>query len=171
MSENIVKYNQESAKAISVLSEQNGIEISDLEFQVALGSKLGYSRTKSHYILSHELSAEQMIELIQNFSFERPEILAETTFEESIIPEGIPAPLNEQKLKSKGEIWYIHKYDADPFPSNPHAHNSETGYKVHLGTGELFDAQNNPLKQSIRKKDLIALRALVTKTALPVLAV
>lgn len=43
-----------------------------------------------------------------------------------------------------GEIWRVHKSDADPYPSNPHAHCVDgakrfIGRTLHLGTGELFD--------------------------------
>src|SRR5207237_6227170 len=36
---------------------------------------------------------------------------------------GIPILLTEAQVKLQGEIWIVHKNDADPFPSNPHAHN------------------------------------------------
>lgn len=65
--------------------------------------------------------------------------LQEIRLDEPLIPLDVLSRVDEQKLKSGGEIWKIHKYDADPFPSNPHAHNVETGLKLHLGTGELFE--------------------------------
>jgi hypothetical protein len=40
-----------------------------------------------------------------------------------------------------GEVWQVHKYDHDPFPSRPHAHcidGRHKGAKLHLGTRELF---------------------------------
>lgn len=51
--------------------------------------------------------------------------------------------LVEKDHKVKGEIWRVHKYDADPFPSNPHAHcvggrDRFVGLKLHLGNAELF---------------------------------
>lgn len=171
MEKKLNRYIQESEKAISILSEQKGMEISSLDFQIALGEKFGYNRQKSHYVASKDLSAEQMVELLKSHSFTKPEEIGIVTFPDSIIPEGVPICLNEQEAKSKGEIWRIHKYDADPFPSNPHAHNKETGYKLHLGTGELFDNKNKSLNKSIRKKDLIALRSNLKNIALPTLEV
>ena len=48
----------------------------------------------------------------------------------------------EKDYKVGGEIWRVHKGDADPFPSRPHAHcvesNRNAGLKLHLGTRELF---------------------------------
>ncbi|MGP0059341.1 MAG: hypothetical protein ACLPID_08660 [Beijerinckiaceae bacterium] len=42
-----------------------------------------------------------------------------------------------------GEIWRVHKSDADPFPSRPHAHcvggsKKVVGCKLHLGTAQLY---------------------------------
>jgi hypothetical protein len=42
-----------------------------------------------------------------------------------------------------GEVWRVHKNDADPFPSRPHAHciggaKRFIGCKLHLGTAELY---------------------------------
>tara|TARA_R110002072_G_scaffold82384_1_gene187768 strand:+ start:77 stop:472 length:396 start_codon:yes stop_codon:yes gene_type:complete len=49
----------------------------------------------------------------------------------------------EKDYKVNGEIWQVHKGDADPFPSRPHAHcvggrDRFVGLKLHLGTRELF---------------------------------
>lgn len=169
MEQKLKKYLEEADKAIKKLSEEKAVQISHLDFQIALGAKLGYDQNDSHYVASNDLTSEQMYELLKTNTFEKPIVLAEIIFFESIIPDGIPISLNEQEIKSKGEIWVIHKYDADPFPSNPHAHNKLTGYKVHLGTGELFDYKNKPLNASISKKDLIALREKVKNVTLPTL--
>lgn len=50
----------------------------------------------------------------------------------------------EEDFKVGGEIWRVHKSDADPYPSNPHAHciggsRRYVGYTLHLGTAELFN--------------------------------
>ncbi|WP_156355709.1 hypothetical protein [Achromobacter sp. 2789STDY5608615] len=42
-----------------------------------------------------------------------------------------------------GEVWQVHKNDADPYPSRPHAHCISgparlRGCTLHLGTAELF---------------------------------
>jgi len=58
---------------------------------------------------------------------------------ESLLPEEFPRLLTEQTIRVKGEVWRIHKADPDLFPSNPHAHNCESGVVLHLGTGEMFD--------------------------------
>ncbi|MBD7990718.1 hypothetical protein H9643_08030 [Ochrobactrum sp. Sa2BUA5] len=43
-----------------------------------------------------------------------------------------------------GTVWQVHKTDADPFPSWPHAHcvggqARYIGLKLHLGTAKLYD--------------------------------
>ncbi len=49
------------------------------------------------------------------------EALAQIEFEESPLPLGVMRCLDEVTIKRDGCIWRIHKNDADPFPSNPHA--------------------------------------------------
>src|SRR5690606_9759259 len=36
------------------------------------------------------------------------------------------------RIKSKNKQWMIHKYDSDPFPSNPHAHLIDSNIKMDL---------------------------------------
>lgn len=49
----------------------------------------------------------------------------------------------EEDFAAGGEVWRVHKYDADPIPSRPHAHciagaSRFVGCKLHLGTAELY---------------------------------
>jgi hypothetical protein len=44
----------------------------------------------------------------------------------SPIPGGTLRRLDEVTVKRDGHVWRIHRNDADPFPSNPHAHNLES---------------------------------------------
>lgn len=46
-----------------------------------------------------------------------------------------------------GEVWRVHKGDADPFPSRPHAHcvggaKRFVGCKLHLGTAQLYSGRD-----------------------------
>jgi hypothetical protein len=72
-------------------------------------------------------SSSSAVALIQVTAPKRPAATASIALEESIIPPDVPRKLEEVRLKVRGEIWDIHKNDADPFPSNPHAHNIQTG--------------------------------------------
>ncbi len=52
--------------------------------------------------------------------------------------------LNEADYRVGGDVWRVHKGDADPFPSKPHAHliagqKRFVGCKLHLGTAELYN--------------------------------
>lgn len=112
-------------------------------------------------------TVETLVEaLIQCCSIlELPQLLAVAEFDESIIPEGTERALLEEKVKHKGEIWLIHKYDADPFPSNPHAHNHESNLKLHLGTGDLYLGKK--VVGSLSKKNFGALREKIKHVVLP----
>jgi hypothetical protein len=49
----------------------------------------------------------------------------------------------EDDYRVAGEVWRVHKGDADPFPSRPHAHcvggaKRFIGCKLHLGTAQLY---------------------------------
>lgn len=156
--EDINYYLKEAEKAIEAINARLNKKISYLEFQVALGKSLGLDPEDSHMI-PFNLTSVQMIELLSNEDFESPELIAEVYFEKSILPSGIPQRLDEQTIKVKGEIWRVHKSDKDPFPSNPHAHNLETGYKLHLGNGALYNAKNKPLGKSIDIKHLNLIRS------------
>jgi hypothetical protein len=59
-------------------------------------------------------------------------------------------------VKLKGEKWRLFRYDADLFPSNPHAHNFRQNVKLHLGNGEYYRARK--IMGTMHKKDLLSLR-------------
>lgn len=117
-------------------------------------------------------SSSSAVALIQATAPKRPAVAASLVLEESILPVGVPRKLEEVRLKAKGEIWDIHKNDADPFPSNPHAHNVQTGVKLDLSNGDLY-RKRTKLEQRVRKKDLETLRELAAAkgVTLPALAV
>src|SRR5262249_18043513 len=56
-------------------------------------------------------------------------------------PTGISAP-TKFTLKLGGEIWRIHKSDADDWPSMPHAHRVQGREKLDLITGRLWYDRN-----------------------------
>lgn len=64
--------------------------------------------------------------------------------------------LTKADVKMHGEIWRLYRYDADPFPSNPHAHNFRQNVKLHLGNGAYYRARR--IMGTMRKKDLVSLR-------------
>lgn len=47
----------------------------------------------------------------------------------------------QKDYRIRGSVYQVHKCDADPFPSKPHAHclaGKYEGQKVHLGSGALY---------------------------------
>lgn len=65
----------------------------------------------------------------------------------------------KERRKEKGEIWEIHKNDKDPFPSNPHAHNIETGEKLDLNNGNIYDSRTGNVIRKMKNKDLESLKS------------
>ena len=52
----------------------------------------------------------------------------------------------QKDYRVSGEVWRVHKGDADPCPSQPHAHcvggaDRFVGLTLHLGTRELYDGR------------------------------
>lgn len=119
-------------------------------------------------LLDLGLTADRVVNDLRKYDFSKPIVLAVLDLEESIIPDGVPVRLVEAIVKNRNEIWEVHRYDKDPFPSNPRAHNSENGLKMHLGTGELFRKRKRVGK--VRAKDLLAIRGRLTEFTLPPLA-
>jgi hypothetical protein len=71
----------------------------------------------------------------------------------------------EDDYRVAGEIWRVHKSDADPFPSKPHAHcvggaKRFVGCKLHLGTGQLFMG-SRPLGRFLAPPNFDRLLALI----------
>ncbi len=136
MDKEINFYDKESAKAKDKIESILGHKIYDLDFQIALAKKLNLNDKKCHLVFETRLNSEEMINLLQGFPW--PELLNIIEIQEPIIPRNILSRIDEEIIKHDNEIWYIYKNDADPFPSNPHAHNYKTDLKLHLGTGELY---------------------------------
>ncbi|WP_053237026.1 hypothetical protein [Sandaracinus amylolyticus] len=89
--------------------------------------------------------------------------------EEVGVPPGESDLLLEKVVKQDGRLWEIHRYDADYFPSNPHAHERGTGLKLCLSTGKLY-RKRDQVGQMSRKK-LLEFRDRLSSIALPVLLV
>ena len=79
---------------------------------------------------------------------------------ENLVPKEFLVQTKVQ-IKSKGLIWRIHKYDADPFPSNPHAHLIESGIKLDLSNGKCY--KKKLLVHTIKRKDLLRIREEASK--------
>lgn len=161
----LISYMREMNIAKSTLSQLKGIELDSMEVQLALCDKLNIQSMQPDDLLDQNLSSEKMIELLRDYNFTKPDIIDQIELDESILPEGTPKLLTEQTVKVKGEVWVIHKNDADPFPSTPHAHNYESGISLHLGTGEFFKKRTS--KGFLQCKKLKLVRGKIKGHELP----
>jgi hypothetical protein len=145
-----------STEARSVLSRLHDMNVESIDIQTALVEVLKLD--DPIYLLERNLSAADMIEQLRDFNFSKyhPELLAEIELDESLIPEGIPRLLTEATIKNRGEVWRVHKNDADPFPSNPHAENYASGLRLNLSTGGLFRKREELGR--IGRKELLEIR-------------
>ena len=89
-------------------------------------------------------------------------LLGEVELAKSPIPDECTRMLREATIRKDGCVWRIHKNDSDPFPSNPHAHNIESGFKVDLSTGNLY-LQTDWTGKRVSKKDLAAILSMAAR--------
>lgn len=166
----LISYIAASTHARPVLSQLHGMEIEPIDIQKSLCSVLGVDEINPTELLERQLTTDQIVELLHSFDFKKyhPEVIIEVELKEGIIPDGTARLLTEKTVKVKGEVWRVHKNDADTWPSNPHAHNFDAGLKLHLGTGELFD-NNRKSVGHIGKKKLKAVRDKLGNIKLPAL--
>lgn len=73
----------------------------------------------------------------------------------------------EEDYRVAGEVWRVHKNDADPYPSRPHAHciggaRRFVGCKLHLGTRQLFTGSNEPLDRFLAQAQFDRLIELIS---------
>jgi len=157
--------------ALKIINRKVKVKIDSLELQQILREEYGYTDKENTKLINLNLSKDKIIEIYYKSNFKKSEILKTLKFKESILPPGVPGRLDEKQVKVKNEIWRIHKSDPDTRPSNPHAHNIQTGYKLHLGNGQLFDSKCKPLNCKISKKHLLAIRDELTEFVLPELSI
>ena len=152
-------------EAVRRLQASSSIIIDDKDVEFGLIDVQGVEDGPD--LLEEEWTAEKIISRLQSYDFRRlhPMLLEEIQLKRSIVPAGIIRSLREERVRRNGEVWVIHKNDADPFPSNPHAHNYETGHKLHLGTGQLFIGKECVGK--IKEKSFLLLRSKIKYRPLP----
>ncbi len=94
------------------------------------------------------------------------EILGKIELGRSLIPSGCRRHITEAMVKNDGCVWIIHKNDSDPFPSNPHAHNEESGLKLDLSNGKLY-LRKEFAGEKIGKKELLKIRNIANEKNIP----
>lgn len=120
-------------------------------------------------LLDRDWTALELIAALRFIDFQAWADYETVDLEDSVIPEGVARRFDEETVKYQGEIWRIHKYDPDPFPSLPHAHNQYDGLKMDLSNGKLYQKRN--LVGQLSRKNLLAFRSRVKRIPLPDLVV
>lgn len=137
------------------LSEERKIDIDFEKLGLAIAEIHDFSQNLQiqRYVQEHGL---KIYDEVKDFPFSNLLGQIELFDDECIHVEGIASNLYEKQIKVKGQKWELHKNDVDPFPSDPHAHNYETGLKLDLSNGNLY--KKKTLIDSIDKKTLAAIR-------------
>jgi len=96
--------------------------------------------------------------IIDNYDFRQihNDIYLDLNFDDYLLPIE-----EKQRIKSKGQIWYIHKNDPDPEPSKPHAHNLELNVKIDLSNGKLYRVKKHI--DTLKKRGFLILRKQIEK--------
>lgn len=127
------------------------------------------SQDITRYLLENKISTNDINEAISSidldFFLKYREFSDRIVLTDSAIPPGIPISIQKQNYKLKGEIWVVHKYDEDPFPSSPHAHNYQQNIVMHLGNGSLYRKHDH--LGFANKKVFLHLRSLIKNVCLP----
>jgi hypothetical protein len=118
-------------------------------------------------LLYRSWSAADIVARLRKYDFSKyySEVMAVIDLPESIVPAGTFGSLEERIVRMSGERWYVHKNDADPFPSNPHAHNYEKRLKLSLVDGGLYHKKKRVGKVDL--KTLVELRNRLRDFGLP----
>lgn len=116
-----------------------------------------------------DMEYEEVLNLLSEYDFHSQSISVELP--NSNFPDGFFLRY-KSRIKANGTVWIIHRYDADPFPSNPHAHHIDSNIKLDLSNGKCY--KNKVNIYSLKKKNLLEIRekAMVSyKGELPALSI
>lgn len=163
ISEQINHFLAASEQAAATLSQIRRQQITVAQVQEALACTLKLD--DQFDLLALNLDSEKMLNVLGSFDFRWLSPIAQVSFDSSIIPEGVPIRFVEALIKHRNEIWLVYQNDADPFPSQPHAHNGENDLKLHLGNGNLY--RKREVVGKIRFKDLMVIREKLAHITLP----
>ncbi|WEK21329.1 MAG: hypothetical protein P0Y49_09265 [Candidatus Pedobacter colombiensis] len=88
-------------------------------------------------VFFHEFNTNDIVEIIKTYfaQYGMPVCTLDLSIPSDSIGED---DLEKADIRNDGQKWRVHQNDADPFPSNPHAHNYSKHQKLHLGNGKLY---------------------------------
>ncbi|MES2521400.1 MAG: hypothetical protein V4617_01790 [Gemmatimonadota bacterium] len=145
-------------------AESTGLKLAPNAAQQALCDLLGLSNPID--LLTQSWNVDRIRSLLCAMELETAStVVEEILLLKPLLPAVEPRLLTEQTIDFDSEQWRIHKNDADPFPSNPHAHCLGYPLKLHLGTGVLY--KKRKVHSSVPWKDFLAFRVLIKYAPLP----
>ncbi|WP_142785196.1 hypothetical protein [Changchengzhania lutea] len=161
--------NEEIDKELSKIEELDLIlsKLKD-EFSKSLSSQITieniydalYLELKEKYNFEHptqlwdiDADFEKLKKILSNFDFKTVLFPVETS--RNLIPKDYLVGY-KISIKLKNLKWRIHKYDLDPFPSNPHAHLIDSNIKMDLTNGKCY--KRKKYTHTISKKELLKIR-------------
>lgn len=153
-------YLSNSEKAISKLRQSGHDTIDSSTVWNILAYELEHYDIPTEIIFAN-LTEDDIYIHVKHFFDSSGRSLGSVKFDFSLIPDDLTDDLIKGRVKMSGEIWEVHKTDKDPFPSNPHAHNLESKYKVDLSNGDLY--RKTVKIGNMRRKDFLLLRELIGK--------
>ncbi|MBW8889599.1 MAG: hypothetical protein JF616_17725 [Fibrobacteres bacterium] len=105
------------------------------------------------------LTAEDVLSKLADYPFDAPVILGSVEAPDVQIPGGM-GRIRAALGRAAGEEWKILSHPADPFPSDPYAHNEADDVDLDLSNGALY--HDRQYVHTLFRKDLAAFRARVS---------
>jgi hypothetical protein len=163
MSDELSAWIEAEAAAKQHYAEKFGLDPMDVDILRAAMIRAGVEDSQS--LLDRMWTVTALVELLAEVDFGALADYEEVEFSQSILPEGISRRFDEETVSQNGEKWRIHKYDVDPFPGLPHAHNVFNDIKLDLSNGNLY--RKRKLIGKMPRKELNELRSRVKNIKLP----
>jgi hypothetical protein len=151
------RFNQRLAAVEKRLQAERRLAVGYVDVLTALMEALGEKNPEA--ICALDLPEDELHRLLQSYPFDAPVILGE------IEDAGIEVPGSIRRIyaalnQGAGGEWEILRNDADPFPSNPSAHNEVEDIAMDLATGTLY--HDREWVHRLRKAELMRFREKIT---------
>lgn len=160
------RFNRQIAEVEAHFHDAQKIHVEYVDVLSALMAVLKEANPEN--ICKMGMPTEELIRSLQGYRFEAPRILGEIDDPSFEIPGSIRrvwSALGRGGVAGAGHgsgtEWEILRNDANPFPSNPSAHNEAEHITMDLSTGNLF--HDGEFVHRLRKKDLAGFRARISE--------
>jgi hypothetical protein len=162
------RFNRQIAEVEEHLHHERKIHVEYVDVLSALMAVLKEANPET--ICRMGLPTEELIRSLEGYAFDAPLILGEIDDPAIEIPGSIRRvwhALGQGGVggagpgRGAGTEWEILRNDANPFPSNPSAHNEAEHITMDLSTGNLF--HDGEFVHRLRKKELSGFRAKISE--------